>query len=134
MRHGGTLLYSDMNAPADDIIARVVERGVVEPIWVEQSNTSVCLDRKLIFKLFRKLENSELEIGRFLTSQTTVRAMPALRESSTADRHGALSADTADPALHPNQQLRRYTDLASVIPGSHFANLRSACAAHWRVD
>jgi maltose alpha-D-glucosyltransferase/alpha-amylase len=86
MRHGGRLLYGDTNTRADAIIGRVVERGGVEPIGAEQSNTSVHLDRTLVFKLFRKLEtgeNPELEVGRFLTNHTTFRATPILRGSLT---------------------------------------------------
>lgn len=48
----------------------------------EQSNTSVAYGRKLIFKLFRRLEhglNPDVEIGLFLTEKTGFRNVPVLR-------------------------------------------------------
>ncbi len=48
----------------------------------EQSNTSVAYGRKLIFKLFRRLEhglNPDVEIGLFLTEKTSFRNVPVLR-------------------------------------------------------
>jgi maltose alpha-D-glucosyltransferase/alpha-amylase len=52
----------------------------------EQSNTSVRLDGRFVFKLFRRLdtgENPELEVSRFLTRRTAFRAIPELRGSLT---------------------------------------------------
>ena len=47
----------------------------------EQSNTSVNLGDRLLFKLFRKAEpglNPDLELGRFLTERTDFRRVPML--------------------------------------------------------
>ena len=47
----------------------------------EQTNTSVNLADRLLFKLFRKVEpgvNPDLEVGRYLTDNTDFRHVPAL--------------------------------------------------------
>jgi maltose alpha-D-glucosyltransferase/alpha-amylase len=83
MLHGGTLLYRDGDEPAASVLAG---RPTVQPVGADQSNTSLRLDRTLAFKLFRRLEhgeNPELEIGRFLTTRTSFRALPILRGSLT---------------------------------------------------
>ena len=57
----------------DDTLRATVLRG-------EQSNTSVNLGDRLLFKLFRKAEpglNPDLELGRYLTDYTDFRAGPA---------------------------------------------------------
>jgi trehalose synthase-fused probable maltokinase len=83
MLRGGRLVYRD----ADAIAARALDRAArpaVEPVGGEQSNTSLRVNRTLAFKLIRKLEageNPEVEIGRFLSTRTTFRAMPILRGS-----------------------------------------------------
>ena len=96
-QHGGTLVYGDTTARTDALVAHVVQRGVVEPIGAEQSNTSLRLvptdngspetrDHGLVFKLIRRLEageNPDVEVGRFLTNETTFRATPSLRGSLT---------------------------------------------------
>jgi trehalose synthase-fused probable maltokinase len=82
----GRLCAGDAN---DRIVRSLVEdweRRTVRTIGAEQSNTSVRIDRSLVVKLFRKLdagENPEVEIGRFLTTRTSFRAVPALRGSLT---------------------------------------------------
>jgi maltose alpha-D-glucosyltransferase/alpha-amylase len=86
MLRGGTLRYADVGAEAAHGIARAAGRGSISPLGGEQSNTSLRLDRTLVFKLFRKAvvgESPELEVGRFLTNRTTFRAMPALQGSLT---------------------------------------------------
>lgn len=86
MLRGGKLRYGDPSAAAEQVVARVAESRTIRPLGAEQSNTSVRLDGTLVFKLFRKLdtgENPELEVGRFLTTRTTFRAMPMLRGSLT---------------------------------------------------
>jgi trehalose synthase-fused probable maltokinase len=83
MLRGGILRYRDV----DRVAVRVLDSAPrVEQVGVEQSNSSLCIDRMLAFKLFRRLEhgeNPELEIGRFLATRTSFRAMPLLRGSLT---------------------------------------------------
>jgi trehalose synthase-fused probable maltokinase len=82
---GGRLHYGDSSA-AGRARARTAEPRDVRPVGRDQSNSSVRVGGALVFKLFRKLEtgeNPELELGRFLTTRTTFRAMPTL--------HGSLS-------------------------------------------
>jgi trehalose synthase-fused probable maltokinase len=53
----------------------------VRRLQVEQSNTSVVVAEKVIFKVIRKLEagiNPEYEVGRFLATKTSFRATPTL--------------------------------------------------------
>jgi maltose alpha-D-glucosyltransferase/alpha-amylase len=80
---GGTLQYRD----ADEAAARVLDAiPQVQPLGAEQSNTSLGIDRRMAFKLFRRLEdgeNPELEIGRFLARRTSFRDTPLLRGSVT---------------------------------------------------
>jgi trehalose synthase-fused probable maltokinase len=84
---GGRIRCGDAVPPGDD--PRWVERMLAEraaPLGAEQSNTSLRFSDRYIFKLFRKIdsgENPEVEIGRFLTTRTGFRAMPALRGSVT---------------------------------------------------
>ena len=83
---GGTLRYGDVTDAANRVLAAAGEALAVCPVGAEQSNTSLRLDRSLVFKLFRKLddgENPELEVCRFLTTRTTFRAMPSLQGSLT---------------------------------------------------
>jgi len=83
---GGTLRYGDAGEATTRVLAGVFEHAGVRALGAEQSNTSLRLDRSLAFKLFRRLEdgeNPELEIGRFLATRTSFRAMPVLRGSIT---------------------------------------------------
>jgi maltokinase len=53
-------------------VATVAEDAAVRPIGVEQSNSSIVIDDRLVLKVFRKLEpgiNPELELLRFLTAR-----------------------------------------------------------------
>jgi trehalose synthase-fused probable maltokinase len=83
MIRGGHLRYGD----ADPGAARVMDaEPPVKPMGAEQSNSSLAIDQKLSFKLVRRLEdgeNPELEIGRFLATRTSFRALPILRGSLT---------------------------------------------------
>ena len=61
----------------------------------EQSNTPLRVGSTLVFKLFRRLEsgeNPELDLGRFLTSRTSFRAMSALEGSLTYHTPSGASA------------------------------------------
>ncbi len=54
-----------------DGVAAITEDSTVRPIGVEQSNSSIVIDDRLVLKVFRKLEpgiNPELELLRFLTA------------------------------------------------------------------
>lgn len=56
-----------------DGLAPVRDGAEVRPIGVEQSNSSVVIDDRLVLKMFRKLEpgiNPELEMLRFLTARS----------------------------------------------------------------
>jgi maltose alpha-D-glucosyltransferase/alpha-amylase len=86
MMRGGTLRYGDASAPGAQLVALTPESGSIRPLSAEQSNTSVRLDGRFVFKLFRRLdfgENPELEVTRFVTTRTAFRAMPELRGSLT---------------------------------------------------
>ena len=91
----GMLRFADATALTADVVS---SRPPVRAVGAEQSNTSVRLGPGLVFKLLRRLEdgeNPELEMGRFLTTRTAFRAMPALHGSVTAenrDGHGATVA------------------------------------------
>lgn len=84
---GGRLHCGDAVPPGED--PHWIERmlaGPLSPLGAEQSNTSLRLKAGFVFKLFRKIEsgeNPEVEIGRFLTTRTGFRAIPALRGSVT---------------------------------------------------
>lgn len=55
-----------------------------KPLGVEQSNTSLLIDRRYVLKIFRKIEageSPELEVGRFLLERTSFRDVPTLRGS-----------------------------------------------------
>jgi trehalose synthase-fused probable maltokinase len=78
---GGSLSFADADVSAARALAAATS---VRAIGAEQSNTSVRVGNSLVFKLLRRLqegENPELEIGRFLTTRTTFRAMSPLRGS-----------------------------------------------------
>jgi maltose alpha-D-glucosyltransferase/alpha-amylase len=82
MVRGGRLLYRDSGEATARALGDV---PAVHQLGVEQSNTSLRIDRTLACKLFRRLErgeNPELEVGRFLAG-TSFRAMPLLRGSIT---------------------------------------------------
>jgi len=54
------------------------------PLKAEQSNTSIIYGDQLVFKLYRKMEdgiNPEVEIGRFLTENTTFKNIPQVAGS-----------------------------------------------------
>jgi maltose alpha-D-glucosyltransferase/alpha-amylase len=83
---GGAVRFGDQPADGSGALdpAALGEEGV-RPLGAEQSNTSLRIGARHVFKLFRRLEpgeNPELEIGRFL-STTAFRAAPTLRGSMT---------------------------------------------------
>src|SRR5947209_6110650 len=62
-----------------DGAAAVPDDSSVRPIGVEQSNSSVVIDERLMLKVFRKLEpgiNPEIELLRFLTSHGFLHIAP----------------------------------------------------------
>jgi maltokinase len=73
MRRGASLTLQDATIgfhPFGEANAGGGELGRVRPMGVEQSNSSVVLDERLVLKLYRRLEpgtNPELELLRFLT-------------------------------------------------------------------
>lgn len=92
---GGRILYADATASTGEIIS---SRPHVRAVGVEQSNSSIRLGPGLVFKLLRRLEygeNPELEIGRFLTTRTAFRAMPALHGSLTYEDAGGRAGTAA---------------------------------------
>ena len=83
-RRGGALRYAD----ASEATARMLAGGTpaVSAVGAEQSNSSFRIGPTLLLKLFRRLppgENPELEVGRFLTTRTSFRAMSTLEGSLT---------------------------------------------------
>ena len=92
---GGRLRYADASEAVARAMASLPERGAVSSLGVEQSNTSLRVDRNLVFKVFRKLddgENPELEVGRFLANRTMFRATPMLQGSLTYTSAGGASS------------------------------------------
>ncbi len=92
---GGRLLYRDADRETAPTLEQVARRQTVRPIGLEQSNTSLRLDDLLAFKLIRKLdagENPEVEVGRFLTTQTDFRNMATLRGSITYESANGQAA------------------------------------------
>jgi trehalose synthase-fused probable maltokinase len=74
----------------------------IRPLRGEQSNTSILFGKALILKLFRRLQfgpNPDVEIGLFLTEQTTFRGTPPVAGSLTY-----VSSDGAHASLALLQQ------------------------------
>jgi maltokinase len=70
------------------------EAPTVRRLEVEQSNTSVVLGEQVILKVIRKLQpgiNPEYEVGRFLSTRTRFRAMPALLGALHLESQGGLT-------------------------------------------
>jgi trehalose synthase-fused probable maltokinase len=87
--HGGRVRCGDARGPEGEPgWMEEVFSGAAKPLGAEQSNTSLRLGRRYVFKLFRKIEtgeNPEVEMGRFLGTRTAFTAAPALRGSVTYD-------------------------------------------------
>lgn len=67
--------------PTEEGRLSLPEPIAVRRLMVEQSNTSIVFGEKVILKIIRKLEagvNPEHEMGRFLATRTSFRAMPTL--------------------------------------------------------
>jgi maltose alpha-D-glucosyltransferase / alpha-amylase len=100
-------------------IARAVSTPALESLWqpsqglltpsvmnAEQSNSSVVYEKRLVLKIFRRLEeglNPDLEIGSFLTERTSFRNVPPLAgyleyvsESGTRTALGMLQGYVAN--------------------------------------
>jgi trehalose synthase-fused probable maltokinase len=80
---GGAVQFADVDAATAAVLVAAPE---VRALASEQSNTSIRIGDRLVFKLFRRQQpglNPEVEIGRFLTTRTTFQAFAALRGSVT---------------------------------------------------
>lgn len=81
----GCLMGRPMPQGREELSMPVGEATILS---VEQSNTSVIFDRRVILKLIRKLEagtNPDSEVLEFLTTQTTCRDVPVLLGVMTYD-------------------------------------------------
>jgi len=84
----------DLVGLAAPILGELRGTGDLEPslLGAEQSNTSLRFGDRLVLKVFRRLEagiNPDLEIGRFLTEQTTFRNSPRVAGSLEIRRRGS---------------------------------------------
>jgi maltose alpha-D-glucosyltransferase/alpha-amylase len=84
---------NDLVGTAGPVFAELRGEGDLEPVPLraEQSNTSVRFGDRLVLKLFRKLEpgiNPDLEIGHFLTDETTFRHSPRVAGSLEVRQRG----------------------------------------------
>lgn len=96
---------------------------------VEQSNTSITIDGKVILKLLRRPEegvNAEIEVGRYLTESTRFANTPPLlgwikavdsggREIALATLHGFVQ-NQGDAWTWVTGYLERFLDETSVLP------------------
>lgn len=72
LRAGRGVIVAKKARTFERLSAGLPRRFAPVPLGVEQSNSSMVLGRRLVLKLYRRLEpgpNSEIEIGRFLTDQ-----------------------------------------------------------------
>jgi trehalose synthase-fused probable maltokinase len=103
----------------------------VRPLGVEQSNSSLVIEERLILKVIRKLdlgESLELEMGRFL-SRTRFRATPALLGAVTLEGAVAATAGILHAFLPQAEDGWKHT-LAALsgggeVPPSLLAELRA---------
>jgi maltose alpha-D-glucosyltransferase/alpha-amylase len=75
----GTIATTALKVVRDAL--QVPEGLVPEALGLDQSNSSVAYGSQFVMKLFRRLDdgvNPELEVGRFLTTRTSFRHMPAV--------------------------------------------------------
>jgi trehalose synthase-fused probable maltokinase len=78
---GGTTLRGDRLAGAAKVLEAISAFPAIRRLQVEQTNTSVVLEDRVIFKVIRKLEpglNPEYEVGKLLSERTAFRGAPAL--------------------------------------------------------
>src|SRR5215471_4999812 len=81
LQTSGGVIRGEQAAFAKPFLDEVRRAGRARRLDVEQSNTSLVFDERMILKLIRKLEhgpNPELEIGEFLASRASFRAAPRL--------------------------------------------------------
>lgn len=84
----GAGLFRGEPIGAGDVFQTLGKEPRVRQSGVEQTNTSIVFDDKLMFKIIRKLQpgmNPELEVGRFLATRTNFRATPTLLGSLQLD-------------------------------------------------
>lgn len=90
---GGELIYADVD-PADPacLAPEMLEWSGLRLLGVEQSNTTLRVGPRHVFKMFRRLEpgeNPEVEMTRFLTRAGRFGGCPALRGSIGYRRPGS---------------------------------------------
>jgi trehalose synthase-fused probable maltokinase len=112
---GGSLVF----APTQ--VLETVQPEALEPVSPlrgEQSNTSIRFGNSLILKVFRRVQsgpNPDVEVGRFLTEQTSFRGTPPVAGSLT---YRGADGDEADLALlqrfEPNRGDAWTTTLARI--------------------
>jgi maltose alpha-D-glucosyltransferase/alpha-amylase len=124
-------------------IARAVSTPALQSLWqpsqgsltpsvmhAEQSNSSVVYEKRLVLKIFRRLEkgvNPDLEIGSFLTGKTSFRNVPPLAgyleylsEDGTSTALGMLQgyvANQGDAWQFTLKALAEYYERASQFSG-----------------
>jgi len=110
----GAIVTTALKALRDAVKDEPPEALVPQPLGVEQSNSSIAYGTRFILKLFRRLDEGvspELEMGRFLTTRTSFRHVPAVvgaMEYRQPDRE-ALTVGVAH-AFVPNEgDAWRYT-------------------------
>jgi maltose alpha-D-glucosyltransferase/alpha-amylase len=82
IRASSTRIFRKLRAGLPDYVTPI-------PLKIEQSNTSIIIGDKLVWKLFRRPaegENPDLEIGRFLTERTTFQHIAPVAGALEYDR------------------------------------------------
>lgn len=76
------------------LVKQELEFSEIKPIQLEQSNTSVYFDQKVILKVFRRIENGinpDIEISRYLTEKTNFANSPRLLGSLEYHAQGPMA-------------------------------------------